>query len=448
MSVPHKSFDVAVVGGGAIGLAIAWRAAQRGMRVGVFERDEFGAGSSRVAAGMIAPISEARATEQPLLELNLRSSHAYAGFVAELTEASGMDPGYVACGTVAVARDADDAEALQRELTMRQGLGLPVRRLLPSEARGLEPGLAPTLRLALEVPDDHAIDPRTLTPALVAAAAAAGVELHAGVVVREVMCSGERVQGLLLQDDERVIADQVVIAAGVWSDAVAGIPDEARVPVRPVKGQVMRLHDPAGPGLLTRALRIQGGFYVVPRGDGRYVLGATMEERGFDTTVTAGPLFDMLRDAIEVLPGLSELVIDELIAGLRPATSDNAPAIGQGSLRGLHWAVGHYRHGILLTPVTAEIAVEALLGHDPPRAVLTDPLRGGGGVMQINLNGEDRQLPDDATVATIVELLDVAPGARGVAVALDGEVVARGRWDATRLAEGARVEVVAAIQGG
>jgi glycine oxidase len=338
------------------------------MRVGVFERDEFGAGSSRVAAGMIAPISEARATEQPLLELNLRSSHAYPAFVAELTEASGMDPGYVACGTVAVGRDADDAEALQRELTLRQRLGLPARRLLPSEARRLEAGLAPTLRLALDVPDDHAIDPRTLAPALVAAAAATGVELQAGVGVRELMCGNDRVQGLLLEDGERIVANHVVIAAGVWSDAVAGIPDEARVPVRPVKGQIMRLHDPTGPGLLSRALRIQGGFYVVPRGDGRYVLGATVEERGFDTTVTAGPLFDMLRDAIEVLPGLSELVIDELIAGLRPATPDNAPAIGPSSLPGLHWAVGHYRHGILLTPVTAEIAVEALLGHDPPPA--------------------------------------------------------------------------------
>ena len=379
MSVPHKSFDVAVVGGGAIGLAIAWRAAQRGMRVGVFERGEFGAGSSRVAAGMIAPISEARATEQPLLELNLRSSHAYAAFVTELAETSGMNPGYIACGTVAVARDADDAEALQRELTMRQGLGLPVRRLLPSEARRLEPGLAPTLRLALDVPDDHAIDPRTLAPALVAAAAATGVELHTGVGVREVLSGDERVKGLMLDDGERVVADQVVIAAGVWSDAVAGIPDEARVPVRPVKGQVMRLHDPTGPGLLTRALRIQGGFYVVPRGDGRYVLGATVEERGFDTTVTAGPLFDMLRDAIELLPGLSELVIDELIAGLRPATPDNAPALGPSSLRGLHWAVGHYRHGILLTPVTAEIAVAALLGRDPPPAF--SPIRFAGAVV-------------------------------------------------------------------
>jgi glycine oxidase len=351
-----------------IGLSIAWRAAQRGMRVGVFERDAFGAGSSRIAAGMIAPISEARATEQPLLQLNLRSSHAYAGFAAEIAEASGRDPGYVACGTIAAARDADDAEALQRELVMRQGLGLPVSRLLPSQARRLEPGLAPTVRLALDVPDDHAIDPRMLTPALVVAAARAGVEMHAGRGVREIVCSGNHVEGLMLEDGERVNASQVVIAAGVWSDAIGGIPEGARVPVRPVKGQIMRLHDPAGPGLLSRALRIQGGPYVVPRGDGRYVLGATVEERGFDTLVTAGPLFDMLRDAIEALPGLSELVIDELIAGLRPATPDNAPAIGPSSLRGLHWAVGHYRHGIMLAPATAEIAVEALLGTDPPPA--------------------------------------------------------------------------------
>ncbi len=379
MSQPTRSFDVAVIGGGVIGLSIAWRAAQRGMSVAVIVREEFGAGSSRIAAGMIAPISEARSTEQPLLALNLRSSAAYPQFAAEIAEASGMDPGYLACGTIAVARDADDAEALQRELAMRQSLGLPVRRLVPSEARRLEAGLAPTVRLALEVPDDHAIDPRALAPALVAAAATAGVELHAGVGVRELLVGGDRVQGLLLDDGERILAEHVVIAAGVWSDAIGRIPDEARVPVRPVKGQIMRLHDPAGPGLLSRALRIQGGFYVVPRGDGRYVLGATVEERGFDTSVTAGPLFDMLRDAIELLPGVSELVIDELIAGLRPATPDNAPAIGPSSLPGLHWAVGHYRHGILLAPATAEIAVDAILGQEPPPAF--SPVRFAGAVV-------------------------------------------------------------------
>src|SRR5207248_3471778 len=148
--------------------------------------------------------------------------------------------------------------------------------------------------------------------------------------------------------------------AGVWCGRIRGIPGGARVPNRAVKGQILRLHDPAGPGLLTRALRMQRG-YVVPRGDGRYVLGATMEERGFDTTVTAGAVFELLRDAIELLPGFSELVIDELSVGLRPSTPDNAPALGPGALDGLVWATGHYRHGILLTPITTEIVVSHLL---------------------------------------------------------------------------------------
>jgi glycine oxidase len=156
-----------------------------------------------------------------------------------------------------------------------------------------------------------------------------------------------------------------VIAAGAWCDAIDGIPEHARIPIHPVKGQIMRLHDPAGPGLLSRVVRMSSG-YLVPRGDGRYVLGATMEERGFDTTVTAGAVFELLRDAGEVVPGTSELVIDEVIAGLRPATPDNAPAIGPGSVSGLHWAAGHYRNGILLAPITAQIVVAGLTGDAPP----------------------------------------------------------------------------------
>jgi glycine oxidase len=178
------------------------------------------------------------------------------------------------------------------------------------------------------------------------------------------------VDGLLeLSGGERVRAEQVVIAAGVWSGTIEGVPHAAGVPIHPVKGQILRLHDPAGPGLLTRVLRMRTG-YIVPRGDGRYVLGATSEERGFDTTVTAGAVFELLRDAAELVPGLSELVIDELSAGLRPATANNAPAIGPSSEEGLHWAVGHYRHGILLTPVTAEIVLAGLLGEEPPDAEL------------------------------------------------------------------------------
>jgi glycine oxidase len=126
----------------------------------------------------------------------------------------------------------------------------------------------------------------------------------------------------------------------------------------------MRLHDPAGSGLLTRVLRMPTA-YVVPRGDGRYVLGATMEERGFDTTVTAGALFELLRDAYELLPGLSELVVDEFSAGLRPGTADNAPIIGRGAVDGLYWATGHYRHGILLAPATADLIAGAVLDTSP-----------------------------------------------------------------------------------
>jgi glycine oxidase len=361
-----SSFDVAVIGGGAVGLAIGWRAALRGLRVVVLERGEPGRGTSWVAAGMLAPVAEARLVEQSLLDLGMAGARQYPGFVDELRAASGADPGYLACGTLFVARDRDEAEALERELELRRGLGLAVQRLRPSAARALEPALAPSLRLALEVPGDHAIDPRMLTSALAVALRRAGGELRcatrAGAV--ETSSSG-RVEGVRLAGGELVTAEQVVIAAGAWAGELEGIAEDARVPVHPVKGQILRLHDPAGPGLLARVLRIAGG-YVVPRGDGRYVLGATMEERGFDTTVTAGAVFELLREAIELVPGISELVLDELSAGLRPTTADNAPAIGPGATPGLHWAVGHHRNGILLAPITAELVVAGLLGEELP----------------------------------------------------------------------------------
>jgi glycine oxidase len=367
VSNESRTFDVAIIGGGVIGLAVAWRAAQRGLRVTVLERGDFGAGTSRVAAGMIAPISEARTTERPLLKLALASAESYPAFVEELIEASGRDPGYLACGTIAVARDNDEAGALERELEIRQRLGLPVQRLRASDARRLEPGLTPAVRLALEVPDDHAVDPRELCAALAAAASRAGAELRGGEEVPELSTAGGRVVGVALVGGQEIRAEHVVVAAGVWSARLG------RVPIHPVKGQILRLHDPSGPGLLTRALRMQGG-YVVPRGDGRYVLGATVEERGFDTTVTAGAMFQLLRDAIELLPGLAELVMDELSAGLRPGTPDNAPMVGPGAVPGLHWATGHYRHGILLAPITAEIVLDCLTGSSAPPELLS-PLR-------------------------------------------------------------------------
>jgi glycine oxidase len=366
LSKRSSTSDVAVIGGGVVGLAIAWRAAQRGLTVTVLERGQPGAGTSRVAAGMLAPIAEARFTEQRLLRLNQASVAEYPRFVDEVRAASGMELGYLACGTLLVARDRDDAEALERELELRRRLGLAVRRLRASEARRLEPALAPSVRLALEVSDDHAIDPRRLTAALVEAGRTVGVELRAETDVAAVeLDGGERVSGVRLAGGELLSADAVVVATGAWCATLEGIPASARVPIHPVKGQILRLHDSAGPGLLSHVLRI-GGAYLVPRGDGRYVLGATMEERGFDTSVTARAMFELLRDAIEVVPSVSEFVIDELSAGLRPATPDNAPAIGVGAIPGLFWAVGHYRNGILLTPITAQIVACLLAGDAPP----------------------------------------------------------------------------------
>ncbi len=366
MSNRSSSFDVAVVGAGVIGLAVAWRAAQRGLNVVVLERGAQPAGeTSSVAAGMLAPISEALATEVPLMRLGLASVEAYPEFVAELTDVTGMDTGYLRCGTLLAARDGDEAEALERELALRERFRLAVHRLRGSEARRLEPALAPALRLALDIPDDHAIDPRKLTAALAKAVDHAGGALRTDAAVAEVTIEEGRVAGLRLADSgERIAAEHVVIAAGVWSDDIEGVPEAARVPIHPVKGQILRLHDPSGAGLLTRVVRFTGG-YLVPRGDGRYVLGATMEERGFDTSVMAGAVFELLRDAFELLPSVTELVIDELSAGLRPATPDNAPAIGPGAIPGLHWATGHFRHGILLTPITAQIVLAGLTGEDP-----------------------------------------------------------------------------------
>jgi glycine oxidase len=364
---PTATSDVAVIGGGVIGLAVAWRAAQRGHSVCVLERGELGAGASHVAAGMLAPVTEADAGELALLELGLRSARAWPAFAAELTDAAGADPGLRRSGALVVARDRDEAAALERELALRVELGLEATRLLPSAARRLEPALAPTVRLALDVPGDHCADPRALVLALAQAARRAGVTLRTGVRAERIEQRGAGVTGVGLAGGEVVRAANVVVAAGAWSGAIGGLP---RIALRPVKGQILRLRDRdhGERGLLQRIVRFEGG-YLVPRGDGRYVLGATMEERGFDTTVTAGAMYALLRDAGELVPGVHELVVEEMSAGLRPATPDNAPLLGPSEeLAGLHWATGHHRSGILLAPVTADLVVGAL-GDDGAAAI-------------------------------------------------------------------------------
>ncbi|WP_249011335.1 glycine oxidase ThiO [Conexibacter sp. DBS9H8] len=361
---PH---DVLIVGGGVIGLAVGWRLRQRGLSVCVLERDAAPARqTSRVAAGMIAPVSEASPTEPALLTLGLASADMYPAFTGELESETGLSVGFRRCGSLFLARDGDEAAVLDRDLAFRERLGRPVTRLLPSEARRLEPALAPTLRLALDIPDDHAVDPRALTVALTRAFTRAGGELRTAVEVAALSVSHETVHGVRLDTGESLAAGQVVVAAGPWSGQIAGLPPTARVALRPVKGQIVTLSDPAGPGLIDRVLRMQPG-YLVPRGDGRYILGASVEERGFDTSITAGAIFALLSDAIELVPGAAEWRIDELNAGIRPGTADNLPIIGPSPvLDRLLWATGHHRHGVLLTPLTAAIVVAAILGETPP----------------------------------------------------------------------------------
>jgi glycine oxidase len=375
-----QSWDVAVVGGGAIGLACAWRTAARGLRTVVLDSGDPGAW--HVAAGMLAPVAEAEFGERALLDLGLRSAGAFEAFCVELADVSGRDAGYRRTGTMLVARDGDEAAALERLLGFRRSLGLGVERLRPSQARRLEPGLAPTVRLALAVRDDHAIDPRRLVAALAEAVERTGGELRARTRVASVAVDDGVVGGVELEDGTHLAARSVVLAAGVRVARIGGLPEDARVPVRPVKGQVLRLRDPRGerpdPSLVERTIRGEQA-YLVPRGDGRYVLGATMEERGWDTAPTAGGAYELIRDMSEIVPGVLELEIEELEAGLRPATPDNLPAIGAGALEGLVWATGHHRNGILLTPVTAELVAGAVAGEPAPGwAVAADPLRFAG----------------------------------------------------------------------
>jgi glycine oxidase len=351
--VPSQSehHDVAVVGGGVIGLAVAWRAAQSGLRTLVLDAAEDGAW--RYAAGMLAPVTEAEFGEDALLALGLRAASGFPAFCAELEAASGRDTGLRRTGTLVVARDRDEAEELERLLEHRRTLGLAVERLRPSQARRAEPALAPTVRLALDVPGDDAVDPRRLVAALAEAFERAGGEIRRG-----------RIEPA---DLPSLPAEHVVVAAGAWSGRLGPMP------IRPVKGQIMRLRDPAGQDLVARTIRTREG-YLVPRGEGRYVLGATVEERGWDTAPTSGATLELIRDLAEVVPGVLELEIEELGAGLRPGTPDNLPVIGPAA--GLVWATGHYRNGILLADVTAEAVVSVLAGGGLPEwAAPCDPAR-------------------------------------------------------------------------
>jgi glycine oxidase len=331
--------QVAVVGGGAIGLAVAWRCAQRGLRVVLYDPAP-GSGASHVAAGMLSPVVEAHFGEGELTGLLAESAARWPAFAAELTAATGTDLGYRTEGTLVVGLTGDDLAEARRLWEYQQGLGLPITPLRPSMLRDREPALSPRLRGGALAATDHQVDPRRLVAALRSAVERAGVPILPTPVT----------------DLAALTTPQVVVAAGCGSAPLTGLP------VRPVKGQILRLRAPGGepPGLrhVVRGYADGEPVYLVPRADGEVVVGATVEERT-DRNVTAGAVLRLLRAAVDLVPELAEYDLVETVAGLRPGTPDNAPVLGElPGHPGVLVATGHHRHGIVLTPVTADLIAD------------------------------------------------------------------------------------------
>jgi glycine oxidase len=372
----REHLDVVIVGAGVIGLACAWRAAQAGLRVRVLEREEPGAGASGVAAGMLAPVGEATWGEEGLLDAALASHALWPEFAAELEDVGGAS--LVRSGALHVALDAEEAAELRRRFDLMRSLGLDAEWLTGRQCRELEPGLGPAAYAGALAPHEAGVDPIALVAALHRACEGAGAEIVSGAEVVRAIRDGEGIRGVVTGDGDEHRAGATVLAAGAWSGSVSWLPREALPPVRPVKGQIATLRGPAGEQVAGRIV-VTERVYLVPRADGRLIAGATVEEMGFDTRVTAGGVHELLREAYRALPDVAELELERVVAGLRPGTPDNAPVVGVGALDGLVLATGHFRNGILLAPLTAEGVVALLRGESPPRELaVADPARFGG----------------------------------------------------------------------
>jgi glycine oxidase len=348
-------------------LSIGWRLAQAGCAVELFERGKAGHGASWAAAGMLAAGLEAEPGEQALYVLNRDSQRLWPDFAAELEQASGMAVGLRREGTLMVALTRDDAARLKFNFDFQRSLGVTLEWLTGAEARKREPHLTPHLAAAIFSPDDHQVDNRLLVAALARAFVKAGGNLHEETPVEAVEIAGDRVTGLRVAGRVHA-ADAVLLATGAWSGDIAGVPPHAKPPVRPVKGQMLALQmDPDAP--LIRHVVWAAKAYMAPRADGRLIVGATVEERGFDPRLTAGGVLALLEGTWRAIPGIEELPIAELWTGFRPGSRDDAPILGAGGVDGLVFATGHYRNGILLTPVTARAVAYYILTGETEAAI-------------------------------------------------------------------------------
>lgn len=358
--------DVVIVGGGVMGCASALELAKAGAKVVVLERSVPGAEASSAAAGILGAQVETREGDAGF-ELARQSRARYRAWTDQLKSATGIDVGYRQCGILRVAFDEESKRDILSEVAWQEKAGLAVAKIEQNELRALEPKLDPKTTFALHFPDEGQVDPPRLLRALYIAAAEAGASFRSGAYVRAVAVEAGVVRGVVLEDGTRVPSDHVVLAAGSWSTLVDGVPLE-RSAVRPARGQMVELEtrEPA----LKRVV-FGPRCYLVPREDGRILVGSTLEFVGYRREVTAGAIRDLLGAAIELVPSLSEAVLGRTWSNFRPYSDRGRPLIGASEVRGLILATGHHRNGILLAPVTAEIVCALALGETPPFEVGT-----------------------------------------------------------------------------
>jgi glycine oxidase len=369
-----KSQNVVIVGGGIMGCAAAWQLARRGASVTVLERSVPGAEASSAAAGILGAQLEASGPGA-MAELALESRKLYPRWSKALAEETGIDVGYRKCGILRVALDAAGAKKLSEEAIWQRRQGQEAPRIGGKRARAIEPALARGVAGGVHFAEDGRIDPPLLLRALHIAAARAGASFRTGAYVRRVLIESGRARGVLLEDGQSIGGDAVVVAAGSWTTLVEGVPLRSDA-VRPARGQIVEL---ASSQPLLRGVVFGPRCYLVPRDDGRTLVGSTLEFVGYRRGVTAGAVRDLLDAAIELVPALAEAALSGTWSSFRPYTEDHRPLIGPTQVPGLALATGHYRNGILLAPITAEIVARTLLGGRSPIDLSPfDPARANG----------------------------------------------------------------------